>query len=243
MDKVVIITGGASGIGLSTAQLFSKEGAKVILFDRNKNITSIATSISPKVSGFEVDVTDQDKVKEVVKIVKDTFGTIDILCNIAGVGHSAPPEHMNMNDWDTVLAINLTSLFFLSQQVGKEMIQQGNGKIINIASQAGVVAIPNHVAYSVSKAGVLAITRGLALDWGKYGITVNAISPTVVLTPMAADYWVGERAESHLKQIPIGRFAYPEEVAHAVLYLASEHANIMNGANLILDGGFTAVRV
>ena len=108
-----------------------------------------------------------------------------------------------------------------------------------MASQAGIVALFGHVAYSASKAGLLAVTRDLALEWGQYGITTNAISPTVVMTPMARDYWVGERGAAHLAQIPVGRFAEMDEVAMAACYLASDAATMINGANLVLDGGFT----
>jgi len=120
------------------------------------------------------------------------------------------------------------------------MIAAGKGgKIINMASQAGIVAIDGHVAYSASKAGVLAVTRALALEWGKYNITVNAISPTVILTPMSAEYWSGTRGEAHLSLIPAGRFGYPDEVAACALFLASDAANLVNGANLVIDGGFS----
>ena len=120
------------------------------------------------------------------------------------------------------------------------MIRQGRGgRIINMSSQAGVVALYGHVAYSASKAGLMAVTRDLALEWGKYGITVNSVAPTVVMTPMAKDYWVGERAEAHLAQIPAGRFAEMDEVAMAFVYLASDAAAMINGSNLVIDGGFT----
>ena len=120
------------------------------------------------------------------------------------------------------------------------MIQQGRGgRIINMSSQAGIVALPGHIAYSASKAGVMAITRDLALEWGKYGITVNSVAPTVVMTPMSREYWSGERGASHLAQIPTGRFAEMDEVAMAYVYLASDAAAMINGANLVIDGGFT----
>jgi len=120
------------------------------------------------------------------------------------------------------------------------MIERGEGgRIINIASDAGIVAIKDHVAYSASKAGLLAVTRSLALEWGKYGITCNAISPCVVMTPMSRAYWVGERAERHLEQIPVGRFAEMDEIAAAVAFLASDGAQMINGHNLSIDGGFT----
>ena len=120
------------------------------------------------------------------------------------------------------------------------MIKAGRGgRIINMSSQAGVVALPGHIAYSASKGGLMAITRALALEWGKYGITVNSVAPTVVMTPMSRDYWVGERGAAHLAQIPAGRFAEMDEVAMVYVFLASDAAAMINGANIVIDGGFT----
>lgn len=242
-EKVSIITGGASGIGLSTAQLFAHKGAKVIIIDLKENTQNIAKTLNCDALGIRADITDIKQILDCISIILNTFGKIDILCNIAGIGHSNSPENIEEEEWKNVINVNLSALFFISQKVGEVMIRQrSGGKIVNMASQAGIVAIQNHVAYSASKAGVIAITRALALDWGKYDINVNAISPTVVLTPMAIDYWIGERADSHLKQIPKGRFVYPEEVAYAVFYLASSASDMINGANLVMDGGFTSVR-
>lgn len=241
--KVAVITGGASGIGLSTARLFARKGATLVLLDLDERVGAIAADLSPQAMGLCVDITDSEQIAKAVDRITERFGRIDILCNIAGFGHSSPPEEILEEDWNKVLNVNLTALFFVSQKIGRQMIRQGSGgKIVNMASQAGVVAIPNHAAYSVSKAGVIALSRALALDWGRYGINVNSLSPTVVLTPMAKDYWVGERADRHLAQIPSGRFATPEEVASAVLYLAGPASDMVNGTNLVLDGGFTSTR-
>ncbi len=168
------------------------------------------------------------------------FRSHDILCNIAGLGSGTAAAEISKEEFDKVLQVNLNAAFYMAQIVGRRMIAAGRGgRIINMASQAGIVALFGHVAYSASKAGLLAVTRDLALEWGQYGITTNAISPTVVMTPMARDYWVGERGAAHLAQIPVGRFAEMDEVAMAACYLASDAATMINGANLVLDGGFT----
>lgn len=242
-NKVTIITGGASGIGLATAKLLAEKGAKIVLFDRSEKVKEIAKEINKNAIGIKLDITDNKQIEDAVQKVNEELGDIDILCNIAGLGHSNEAENISGKEWNDVMSVNLTALFFMSQAVGRMMIKnKKGGKIINMASQAGVVAIDNHVAYSTSKAGVIAITRGLALEWGKYGICVNALSPTVVLTPMSAEYWSGERGEAHISQIPTGRFAYPEEIAAGVLFLASDASNMVNGTNLVIDGGFTISR-
>lgn len=242
-NKVAIITGGASGIGLATAKLLSEKGGKIVLFDRNEEVDKIAKEINKNAIGIKLDITDNKQIEDAVEKVNQEFGSIDVLCNIAGLGHSNNAENISAKEWNDVMSVNLTALFFMSKAVGRIMINnKSGGKIINMASQAGVVALDKHVAYSTSKAGVIAITRGLALEWGKYGICINAVSPTVVITPMCADYWCGERGEAHIRQIPKGRFAYPEEIAAGVLYLASDASNMVNGTNLVIDGGFTTSR-
>lgn len=237
--KTAIVTGGASGIGNSTAKLLAEKGASVFLLDRDETVKEKAKEINGA-HGITLDITKTEEVKEAVSYVIKESDRIDILCNIAGVGSGTMAEEISEEEYLNVINVNLNGSFFMAQAAGKEMIRAGNGgRIINMASQAGVVALPGHVAYSTSKAGVLAVTRSLAQEWGKYGITCNAISPTVVLTPMSRDYWSGERGAAHLAQIPTGRFAEMDEVAMAFVYLASDAAAMINGANLVIDGGFT----
>jgi NAD(P)-dependent dehydrogenase (short-subunit alcohol dehydrogenase family) len=238
--EVAIITGGASGIGKETAKLFHEKGAKVVIFDSAQNVEEVARGISPSVLGVNVDITSKEQVDKAVAAVVKQLGGVDILCNVAGVGSSTWAVDISEEEWNKVIDVNLTGTFLMCQSVGKAMIDSGKGgKIVNVSSQAGIVALDGHVAYSASKAGVLAVTRALALEWGKYNINVNAVSPTVVLTPMSADYWTGERAEKHLELIPSGRFGYMDEIAFCILYLASDAAGIINGANIVMDGGFT----
>jgi D-threitol dehydrogenase (NAD+) len=166
-------------------------------------------------------------------------GRIDILVNSAGIVDLAPAEDISLSSWQRTLDINLTGSFLMAQAVGRYMIAQKSGKIINMASQAGSVAINQHVAYCASKFAIIGMSKTLALEWGQYGITVNTISPTVVLTELGKKAWAGPVGEAFKKEIPTGRFAEPEEVAAAAVFLASNSTNMINGADLMIDGGFT----
>ena len=237
--KIALITGAASGIANATAKMMSKKGATVIMADIDPQVVEAAKEVE-RATAVVVDITDYAQLEKTVDSLTKTVGDIDILCNIAGLGSGTPAEESSKDEFDRVLKVNLCGAFYLSQIVGRKMIAAGKGgRIISMSSQAGVVALPGHVAYSASKAGLMAITRDMALEWGKYGITANTVAPTVVMTPMARDYWSGERGTAHLAQIPAGRFAEMDEVAMAVCYLASDAAAMINGANLVIDGGFT----
>jgi NAD(P)-dependent dehydrogenase (short-subunit alcohol dehydrogenase family) len=152
----------------------------------------------------------------------------------------APAADLTSQMWDTTLAVNLTGTFLMSQQVGRAMLEAGGGKIINIASQAASIGLDQHAAYCASKAGVLGLTRVLAIEWASRGITVNAISPTVVLTDLGRKAWDGPKGEAMRSLIPVGRFALPDEIAAAAVFLASGGSDMINGADILIDGGFTA---
>ena len=241
-DKVSIITGGAGVIGKATAKMFARKGAKVAVFDVNGNMEDVAKEIAPDALGMKVDLTDNKAIEDAVKAVKEHFGRIDVLCNIAGQGHDGPAEEITPQDWERVVSVNMTGLFFMCQSVGKVMIQQGfGGKIINMSSQAGVVGLAGHALYGATKAAVINITKVLANEWGKYNINVNAVSPTVILTPMCMASWGGEKGRQFLKGVPIGRFGFPDEAAGCFVFLASDAADMITGENLVIDGGFTVV--
>ena len=241
-DKTALITGGASGIGKATAEMFAAKGASVAIIDINEDTEKIGAEISPEIFSIRADITLTSEIDRVVQAVSNRFGKIDILCNIAGLGHSDNAENIDETDWEKVVAVNMTALFFMCQRVGRFMIRQGTGgKIINMSSQAGIVGLAQHACYGATKAAVINITKTLANEWGKYNINVNAVSPTVILTPMCEDYWSGERAENFLKKIPIGRFGSMAEAAACFVYLASDAANLITGENLVIDGGFTVV--
>lgn len=238
--KVAVITGGARGIGKAIAQLLSEKGARLALVDINPNVIKTAEEISGEAIGIVTDITQPANCDKVVEEVLARYGGIDILINNAGVGTVANAEDMTEQEWYGVMAVNLNAVFFMSQRVGRAMIKAGKGgKIVNMASQAALVALDQHVAYTTSKAGILGMTKMLGYEWAKYGINVNAVSPTVVLTEMAKT-WSGERGETMKKKIPLGRFLDPREVAACVLFLSSDAAAMITCENLLIDGGFCA---
>ena len=237
--KVVIVTGGASGIGASMAQEFSAKGASVALLDMNEDAAKTAAIGLPNSIAVKCNVASEESVQSAVATVKDHFGRVDILINSAGIVDLAPSEDISLSAWQRTLDVNLTGSFLMSQAVGRLMIKQKGGKIINLASQAGSVAIEEHVAYCASKFGVIGLTKTLALEWGQHGITVNSISPTVVLTELGKKAWEGPKGDAMKELIPTGRFAEPEEIAAAAVFLASDGANMINGADLVIDGGYT----
>lgn len=238
--KTAIITGAASGIGLAVAQLFVEKGASVALLDLNLEQAEQAASGLERAAAFAVDVGDRASVEQAVSAAKEHFGSVDILVNSAGIGPVEWAENYPEEDWHRTMRVNLNGTFFMAQQVGRELIAANKGgKIISLASQAGIVAIDRHVAYSASKAAVISITKSLAYEWGKYGIQVNAISPTATYTPLIAGYWEGDIKDEAIANTPAGRFAEPGEIAAAALFLASEASNMVTGANLVVDGGYT----
>lgn len=239
--KVAVVTGAAQGIGRAIAELFAEKGADIVLVDLHDPVetASVVSGFGRKSISVTADLTKNESIEKVVKSSIDTFGRIDILSNTAGVVFLDDAENISEKAWDMTMAVNLKAVFLLSQAVGKEMIKAGGGKIINMASQASIIALDNHVAYCASKAAVVAVTKNLALEWGQYNINVNAISPTVVLTELGKKAWAGEVGENMKKLIPAGRFGVPEEIAAIALFLASDAANLITGENLIVDGGYT----
>lgn len=239
--KLAVVTGAASGIGLAVAQLFAENGATVCLLDLNIERASQAAQGIPGAEAYAVNVADSASVRDVVSAIIARHEKIDILVNSAGIGTIQWASEFTEKDWRSVIDINLTGTFLMSQRVGQEMIRaQTGGKIICLASQAGIVAIDKHVAYSASKAGIISMVKSLGYEWGQYGIQVNAISPTATETPIIVGYWdVGEVHEKAIANTPAGRFCKPAEIAAAALFLASGAANMITGANLVIDGGYT----
>ena len=241
--KVALITGAANGIGRATAEVLASRKVHLVLLDRQDKVLETAAELSSQYGidamGYVCDITSGAETQAAVNTAVERFGRIDILCNIAGVVELEDAELLPEEFWDNTMNINAKATFMMAQKVGRVMIAQGGGKIVNMASQAGFVAIDRHVAYMASKAAVIGITKVLALEWAEYGINVNSVSPTVVLTELGAKAWAGEVGENMKKMIPCGRFAYPDEIAAAILFLASEGANMITGENLVVDGGFT----
>ncbi|WP_182084132.1 GolD/DthD family dehydrogenase [Aureimonas sp. ME7] len=238
--KVAVVTGGGSGIGAAIASAFARKGASLALFDIQREAADAqAREIGRGARAFRCDVADKACVDEAVAAAHSAFGRIDILVNSAGIVALAPAETLSLDAWDRTIAINLRGTFLVCQAVGRLMIASGGGRIVNLASQAGTVAIEEHAAYCASKFGVIGLTKTLAAEWGRHGIRANTISPTVVLTELGRQAWSGEKGEAAKKRIPAGRFAHPEEIAAAAVFLASSGADMINGADLLVDGGYT----
>ena len=188
---------------------------------------------------IEGNLTVTEDIQNAVDKAIEEFGKIDVLVNCAGIGFLEMASESTEKVWDMTMAVNLTGSTRMALAVGKTMIANGGGSIINIASQAGVVALERHLAYGTAKAGIIQMTKQLALEWGQYNVRINAISPTIILTQMGEMNWNNEKGEAFKKTIPSRRFGYPEEVAACAVYLASDASSLFNGANLVIDGGFT----
>ncbi|MHC9295939.1 D-threitol dehydrogenase [Mycobacterium sp. LTG2003] len=238
--KTALVTGAASGIGAAIAAAYATKGARIAALDLNTSgAEQAASELGPDSRGFHCDVAEPESVREAVESVVEEFGRIDILVNSAGIARLAPAEELSLADWDTTIAVNLRGTFLMCQAVGNHMLQAGGGSIINMASQAATVALDQHVAYCASKFGVVGVSKVLAAEWAGRGVRVNTISPTVVLTELGHRAWDGPKGDALKKLIPTGRFAYPDEIAAAAVFLASDAAEMINGADLVIDGGYT----
>ncbi|ARJ85754.1 SDR family oxidoreductase [Listeria monocytogenes] len=239
-DKVAVVTGAASGIGKAMAELFSEKGAYVVLLDIKEDVKDVAAKINPsRTLALQVDITKKENIEKVVAEIKKVYPKIDILANSAGLALLEKAEDLPEEYWDKTMELNLKGSFLMAQIIGREMIATGGGKIVNMASQASVIALDKHVAYCASKAAIVSMTQVLAMEWAPYNINVNAISPTVILTELGKKAWAGQVGEDMKKLIPAGRFGYPEEVAACALFLVSDAASLITGENLIIDGGYT----
>lgn len=235
-----MVTGGASGIGAAIAEAFVAQGAVVAVLDLAGDAARArAAGLGEGCVGYRCDVTDPLSVGDAVAAAAAELGGVEILVNSAGVALLAPAEDLSTQAWDATLAVNLTGAFHMCQAVGRIMLAQGRGTVINIASQAASVALPAHAAYCASKFGLVGLTKVLASEWAGRGVTANTISPTVVLTDLGRTAWAGEKGDLLKAQIPTGRFAEPGEIAACAVFLASDAAAMINGADLVVDGGYT----
>ncbi|RFU49036.1 GolD/DthD family dehydrogenase [Paraburkholderia sp. DHOC27] len=241
--RVAIVTGGAGGIGLAAAQSLAAAGARLALLDISPAVRDVVATLP---GGTELhhaivaDIVAPGVPAETVRSVIAHFGKLDIVVNNAGVALLEPAETLSEEAWSRTMALNLTAPFLLAQAAGREMIERGYGRIVNLASQASVIALERHVAYCASKAAIVGMTKVLALEWARHGITVNAVSPTVVETELGKKAWAGAVGEAMKAKIPVGRFARPDEIGALILYLASDAAAMVTGENIVIDGGYTA---
>jgi len=238
--KVALVTGASFGIGHGLAKVLSAAGAKVAVAARSLDRLE---SLASEIDGLAVhlDVRDVGSIRDAVGRVTGKLGRIDVLVNNAGLGQNHAALDVTESDWDEMMAVNLKGLFFCCQAAARSMLEQGYGRIINMSSQAGLVGIENHAVYSASKGGVNALTKVLALEWSRHGVTVNALAPTFIKTPGTRERLEDpDFLKSVLARIPLGRVGSVEEVAAAVIYLASPAGGLVTGSVLPLDGGWTA---
>ena len=239
-DKVALVTGGASGIGAAIVSALGAKGARVAVVDLDEEAASAhAATVGDGARGFRCDVADSASVDATVDAVVAEFGGIDILVNCAGIVMLAPAEELPLDAWNKTIDVNLKGTFLMCQAAGRHMLAAGGGAVLNMASQAATVALDSHVAYCASKFGVVGLSKVLAAEWGGRGVRVNTISPTVVLTELGRKAWDGPRGDALKEHIPMGRFAYPNEIAAAAVFLASDAAGMITGADLLIDGGYT----
>jgi NAD(P)-dependent dehydrogenase (short-subunit alcohol dehydrogenase family) len=243
--KVAIVTGAGRGMGYAMSRALAEYGADLAICSRSVSELERAKEeiekLGRKVLIQKMDVSKISEIYAMADAALKSFGHIDILVNNAGINIPQWAVDVTEEAWDAILDTNLKGLFFCAQAVGKVMIQQRRGKIINISSQTGTVAIPQRAAYCSSKGGVNLLTKLLAIEWAQYNINVNAIAPTFIETPFSKPMFENtEFREYVLGNIPLGRIGQPQDVIGGLIYLASEASNLVTGHILLIDGGWTA---
>lgn len=241
-NKVVIVTGGASGIGEASAKLFAERGAHVVIADFSDHGQAVADALSKqgaKSLFVKTDVTDSAAVQRMVAETVAAFGRIDVLFANAGIAADGPIDQLSEAAWDRTIGINLTGVYLCDKYVIEQMLKQGGGVIVNCSSIHSHVGKQGVTAYAAAKGGVKLLTQTLAIDYGARGIRVNAVCPGYIDTPLLKDV-PAEGRHALEKLHPMGRLGRAEEVARAVLFLASDDASFVNGASLLVDGGYTA---
>jgi NAD(P)-dependent dehydrogenase (short-subunit alcohol dehydrogenase family) len=248
-DKVAIITGAGAGMGRATARLFAEEGAKVVVADCDGDAGEETVGLIEKRGGestfVPVDVSEAADAERMVKITLERYGNLDILVNNAGIYAQGDVVSTTEEEWHRILGVNLTGVFLCSKYAVAAMVERGGGAIVNVASEAGLVGIHNQVSYNVSKSGVIALTKSMALDFAPHNIRVNCLCPGRTLTPLvekviaeAADPESTRRALEEDR--PMKRMGRPEEIAAGILFLVSDECTYATGSTLVVDGGYTA---
>ncbi|MEY7851892.1 SDR family NAD(P)-dependent oxidoreductase [Natrarchaeobius sp. A-rgal3] len=245
--ETAIVTGGAQGLGKRMASGLAEMGADVAIVDLNLEIAQATAEElrgETEVVAVEVDVTDEASVKGMVDEVTDRLGPVDVLVNNAGIVENSPAEETLLDSWKRVLAVNLDGVFLCTKHVGRQMLDRGEGRIVNIASMSAIdVNVPQKQAsYNTSKAGVSMLTKSLAVEWADRGVRVNAIAPGYMRTELTEDVLEEnpDVADTWLENTPLGRLGRPEELQELVVYLASDASSYMTGTTVVIDGGYTA---
>ncbi len=242
--RVAVITGASRGLGRGLARAMADKGALVAAAARNmEELELLAAEIRDSggtCEAFPLDVRDVGSIGKCFDSIYERFGRVDILVNNAGMGNPIPVENVTERDWDWMMDLNLKGTFFCCQAAGRRMLERGAGRIVNISSQASVVAIKGEAVYCASKAGINMLTKVLAAEWSGRGVTINAVGPTFVRTPGTAERLDDpEFLAGVMGMLPRGRVATIDDVAGAVIYLASDAADMVTGTLLLVDGGWT----
>lgn len=247
-DKVVLITGAGSGIGLATALAFAANGAQVALLDINAANLEAARGqileVAPQAvaSTWLAGVNDEAAVQAVIDGIVGRHGRLDVLINNAGISMNMPTLELSGENWRKAMDINVNGVFYCAQAAGRRMLEQGSGTILNLSSMYGVVAAPNRAAYCTSKAAVAMLTKVLAIEWAASGLRVNAIAPGYIKTALVEELCKAGRMdlEALSKRTPMGRIGEPQEIAALALFLASDQSSFINGQVIVADGGWSS---
>ena len=239
-NKVAVITGGASGIGAATAKLFVSEGAKVVLVDLNeekgKAFEAELKALNAEAFFVKANITSEEDVANVFKQTIEAFGKVDVVFNNAGIGRVQPSHDLEYSEWRNTVNVDLDGVFLVAREAIREMLKAGGGTIVNTASMYGWVGSPGSAAYNAAKGGVINLTRSLALEYAEQNIRVNSLSPGFIDTPIIPE----ESKQVLASMTPMKRLGQAEEMAKAVLFMASDDSSFMTGNSLIIDGGYTA---
>ena len=242
-DIVAFITGAASGIGRAAAIAFATEGARVAILDRSadalRTVEASVKEAAGEVLAIACDVSSPDQVEDAIKQIVDRFGRLDIAFNNAGVENKAAPVHeIDLAEWDRIIGINLRGTFLCMKHELAQMVKQGGGVVVNTSSGAGIRGVAGGAAYAASKHAIIGLTRSAALDYAKQNIRVNAVLPGNIETPMM-DRFTGGDIQKAIDLEPVGRLGKPEEIAEAVLWMASDLGGFVTGAATVIDGGWS----
>jgi NAD(P)-dependent dehydrogenase (short-subunit alcohol dehydrogenase family) len=243
--KVALITGAARGIGRAIALALAESGADIVLglrdISSDEGIASEIKAFGRKVLPLQMDISKISEIKAAFEHLEKEFGRLDILVNNAGIGPPNAIEDVTEEDFDYTVEVNLKGTFFVSQYAGKLMKRNRYGRIVNLSSQAGFIALPTESVYCMTKAGIAHLTKCFAVEWGKYNIAVNAVAPTFIKTPGTEEWLSDENFRNEvLSKIVLGRVGIPKDVASAVLFLSSQASSLITGTTLMIDGGWTA---
>lgn len=239
-NKVAVITGGASGIGAATAKLFVSEGAKVVLVDLNeekgKAFEAELKALNAEALFIKANITSEEDVANIFKQTIEAFGKVDVVFNNAGIGRVQPTHDLEYSEWRNTVNVDLDGVFLVAREAIREMLKAGGGTIVNTASMYGWVGSPGSAAYNAAKGGVINLTRSLALEYAEQNIRVNSLCPGFIDTPIIPE----ESKQTLASMTPMKRLGQAEEMAKAVLFMASDDSSFMTGNSLTVDGGYTA---